>query len=150
MKGNSFFLLGLAVSKVVVKYVIVDLKKSRNIKFVFINEFAKFQFICDVCGQAFHNKRRLRSHEAMCVFCDKCQRYMDKRHVKTCKGKVFKLKRVKCEKCKRFMTKSNMRRHMKGVHKEEWSASDHPDLQTEVSTLIEIENIVLSSENVIY
>ena len=48
------------------------------------------------------------------------------------------------------MTKSNMRRHMKGVHKEEWSASDHPDLQTEVSTLIEMENIVLSSENVIY
>ena len=45
MKGNSFFLLGLAVSKVVVKDVIVDLKKSRNIKFGFINEFAKFQFI---------------------------------------------------------------------------------------------------------
>ena len=31
-------------------------------------------------------------YEPMCVFCDKCQRYMDKRHLKTCKGKVFKMK----------------------------------------------------------
>ena len=99
--------------------------------------YISLQFFCGQCLQGFHNKRRLRSHEAMCVFCINCSRYMDRRHLKNCKGKKFKTERVLCNKCNRIFSKSNMRRHMKSVHKtEDWTAADHPEVIPEVCCLL--------------
>ena len=71
------------------------------------------------------------------MFCTKCDRYMDRRHVETCTGKVFKLPRVWCEHCQRMTGKRSLARHMKKVHKiDDWRAVENPEPLPEVNIII--------------
>ena len=92
-----------------------------------------FQFRCDTCLQSFHSQARMKSHHIMCTFCPKCKRFMDKRHLEKCTGKVPKNPQVLCNLCDRMKGKATMARHMKTVHgQKDWKASDHPDVMSEV------------------
>ena len=91
------------------------------------------QFRCDTCLQSFHTKQRMKSHQAMCTFCPKCNRYMDKRHLDKCTGKVPKHPKILCPKCDRMTGKLSFARHMRTVHGEkDWKVSDHPEVMAEV------------------
>ena len=94
-----------------------------------------FQHACKYCKVLFPSATARKKHQWACVFCDNCDKYVELRHLKSCKGKKeVKGTVVLCGVCRRFRSKKNMPRHMLSEHSVSgWQARDHPDLISKVS-----------------
>ena len=90
--------------------------------------YSFFQYQCDICLQKYTTRRRLASHRLYCVFCNLCERFVEKRHLSFCKGKKIKLASSLCNLCHRYRSKRLMSRHMKLMHGiNNWKAKNNPE-----------------------
>jgi len=95
------------------------------------------QVPCPFCGALYLNLKAMRRHKASCVYCDKCQKYVDIRHLKVCKGKTVKGETLFCLACRKFRSKNNFSRHMFAMHAVKgWKEGDHPDIVSKVIMLM--------------
>lgn len=75
----------------------------------------------------------MRRHKASCVFCEKCKKFVDVRHLEKCKGKPVVGDTIWCLVCRKFRSRKNFSRHMLAKHGvDKWREGDHPEFLTKV------------------
>ena len=107
---------------------------NRFYHWVRLMRFVDLQHPCQYCGVLFPSRTTMKRHMYYCVYCDVCEKFVEVRHLKDCKGKKEKkCETVMCNLCRKFRSKKNMGRHMLAEHGfSNWSARDHPQYITKV------------------
>lgn len=59
------------------------------------------------------NSKAMRSHRSRCVFCNKCFKYVELRHLDKCVGRKTKGEQFLCSICRRVLSKKNQARHIR-------------------------------------
>lgn len=107
-------------------------RPSKNAKGVKGHMKEKCKHVCPKCKQRYATRAVLNIHMYACTFCEKCKRWVDKRHLLTCSGKGKKSPQILCNLCHRFRSKGSMGRHMASKHGvTKWRRSEHPECLSE-------------------
>lgn len=95
--------------------------------------FLLFQFQCPSCKAGFDKRAHHRAHVWACIWCEKCSKHVDKRHLLICGKRPRKGARLFCRMCHKLRAKDGFRKHMKTIHGVEgWVRRENPDVLSEV------------------
>lgn len=90
-----------------------------------------------MCKRSFPTREAMKQHASRCTWCERCKKYVEKRHLLTCTGRERSGPQLYCNICHVFRSKKSFKDHMKRRHGvENWRRRDHPEVLSEVSSYL--------------